>query len=76
MALIFFDPFGLFNMMFTLFLRAYCYRGLKNVAPEKTGKILYSQTPVVNSRFFEIIVSSSSRTPGKAAKRHTFLMRV
>lgn len=57
MALIFFDPFGLFNMIFTLFLRAYCYRGLENVAPEKTGKILYSQTPVVNSRFFDIIVS-------------------
>lgn len=57
MALIFFDPFGLFNMIFTIFLRFYCYRGLPNVAPEKTGKILYSQTPVVNTKFFEIIVS-------------------
>lgn len=58
LALVFFDPFGIFDRGFECFLRIFCYRGLGHVAPARDRlHSVYSTTPVVNSRFFNLLVS-------------------
>ena len=65
MALVFYDFFGLFDTAIELFLRWWCYHDLNPLAPsDGPNKGVYSQTPVVNSRLFELLVSIISMFSG------------
>lgn len=60
MAMLIVDPLGLCDSAFEYFLRFFCYRSdLRHLAPSGERSMVYSKTPVVNSRVFELMVIDS-----------------
>lgn len=58
MAMLIVDPLGFCGSAFEYFLRFFCYRSdLRHLAPSGEKSMVYSKTPVVNSRVFELMVS-------------------
>lgn len=63
MAMLIVDPLGLCDSAFEYFLRFFCYRSdLRHLAPSGERSMVYSKTPVVNSRVFELMVIDSITT--------------